>query len=194
VGKGAKRRAHQTRDGKLRCPAIVESKSKAACPFSRSRSPTRRSDLLVRQIERLRHAYAGVERRLPFTTVAICFLPDHIHALWQLPDGDADYAARWSLFKSAFSRGLAPAPTRSPSKIAKREKGIWQRRYWEHAIRDDADLERHVNSIHYNPVKHGLVTCVADWPFSSFRRYVAQGILPADWAGDSTELGGSFGQ
>src|SRR5579872_2082864 len=93
----------------------------------------RRSDLLVRHIERLRLAYAAVERRLPFTTVAICILPDHIHALWQLPDADADYASRWSLFKSAFSRGLAPSPMRSASKITKREKGIWQRRYWEHA-------------------------------------------------------------
>jgi putative transposase len=97
----------------------------------------RGNDLLVRHIERLRSAYAGVQRRLPFTTVAICILPDHIHTLWQLPDGDADYASRWSLFKSAFSRGLAPAPTRSASNITKREKGIWQRRYWEHGIRGD---------------------------------------------------------
>jgi putative transposase len=129
-----------------------------ACSFFTLALADRRSDLLVRHIERLQRAYAGVEERLPFTTVAICILPDHIHAVWQLPDGDADYASRWSLFKSGFSRGLAPAPTRSPSKIAKREKGIWQRRYWEHAIRDDADLERHVDYIHYNPVKHGLVT------------------------------------
>ena len=93
-----------------------------------------------------------------------------------------------------FSRGLAPAPTRSASKIAKREKGIWQRRYWEHAIRDDADLERHLNYIHYNPVKHGLVSRVGDWPFSSFHRYVAEGILPTDWAGDSKDLVGSFGE
>jgi REP-associated tyrosine transposase len=154
----------------------------------------RGSDLLVKQIERLRRAYANLEMRLPFETVAICILPDHIHALWQLPDGDADYAARWSLFKSAFSRGLAPAPARSASKIIKREKGIWQRRYWEHAIPGDADFEHHVNYIHYNPVKHGLVTRVADWPFSSFHRYVAEGILPADWAGDASELRGSFGE
>jgi putative transposase len=154
----------------------------------------RRSDLLVRQIERLRHAYAGVERRLPFTTVAICFLPDHIHALWQLPDGDADYAARWSLFKSAFSRGLAPAPTRSPSKIAKREKGIWQRRYWEHAIRG----RRRPRAPRQFHSRQSGETRIGDLrrrlPFSSFRRYVAQRILPADWAGDSKELGGSFGE
>jgi putative transposase len=97
-------------------------------------------------------------------------------------------------FKSAFSRGLAPAPTRSASKIRKRERGIWQRRYWEHAIRDDTDLERHVDYIHYNPVKHGLVNRVADWPFSSFHRYVAEGILPADRAGEARELTGSFGE
>ena len=83
---------------------------------------------------------------------------------------------------------------RSISKIRKREKGIWQRRYWEHAIRNDADFERHVDYIHYNPVKHGLVTRVADWPFSSFHRYVAQGILPGDWAGDASDLSGRFGE
>jgi putative transposase len=154
----------------------------------------RSSNLLVKQIERLRRAYAGTEKRLPFKTVAICILPDHIHALWQLPHGDADYAARWSLLKSGFSRGLPAAKKRSTSKIMKREKGIWQRRYWEHAIRDDADFERHVNYIHYNPVKHRLLTRVADWPFSSFHRYVAQGILPGDWAGDVTESSGDFGE
>jgi putative transposase len=154
----------------------------------------RGSKLLVRHIERLRRAYAETEKRRPFETVAICILPDHIHALWQLPDGDADYAMRWCLFKSSFSRGLPASKTRSVSKIAKREKGIWQRRYWEHVIRDDADFERHFNYIHYNPVKHGLVTRVADWPFSSFHRHVAQGILPDDWAGDVTELSGRFGE
>jgi len=152
----------------------------------------RSSDLLVRHIERLRSAYAEVEKRYPFETVAICILPDHIHALWQLPDGDADYASRLSLLKTGFSRGLPPAK-RSRSKIRKREKGIWQRRYWEHAIRNDVDLERHVDYIHYNPVKHGLVTRVADWPYSSFHRYVAQGILPGDWAGDA-RLSGRFGE
>jgi putative transposase len=135
-----------------------------------------------------------VQERRPFGTVAICILPDHIHALWQLPDGDADYASRWSLFKSTFSRKLPPAASRSASKSAKREKGIWQRRYWEHAVRDDVDLERHVDYIHYNPVKHKLVTRVVDWPHSSFHRYVEQGMLPADWAGDLRELSGSFGE
>jgi len=153
----------------------------------------RSGHLLVRHVERLRRAYAEVEKQLPFETVAIRILPDHMHALWQLPSQDADYAARWSRFKSGFSRGL-PTVKRSASKTAKREKGTWQRRYWEHAVRNDADFERHVNYIHYNPVKHGLVARVAEWPFSTFHRYVAQGMLPADWAGDAKELLGSFGE
>jgi putative transposase len=154
----------------------------------------RGSELLVRQVERLRRAYTEVKRQRPFETVAICILPDHIHALWRLPEGDTDYASRWNLLKTGFSRGLPPAKARSASKIAKREKGIWQRRYWEHAIRDDIDFERHVNYIHYNPVKHGLVKRVVDWPFSSFHCYVAQGIVPSDWAGDASELSGRFGE
>jgi putative transposase len=154
----------------------------------------RSSDLLVRHIARLQRSYATMQKRLPFDTVAICILPDHLHALWQLPESDADYSLRWSLFKSGFSRGLPSSPARSASKVAKREKGIWQRRYWEHAVRDDADFERHVDYIHYNPVKHGLVTRVADWPHSSFHRYVEQGVLPADWGGDAAQIIGNFGE
>src|SRR5271170_4366263 len=153
----------------------------------------RPSDLLLNEIDRFRRIYRNVEQRHPFETVAICVLPDHLHALWALPEGDADFSTRWSLIKSSFSRGLDSKP-RSPSKIRKREKGIWQRRYWEHAIRDDADFERHIDYIHFNPVKHGLVKRVVDWPHSSFHRYAEQGILPADWAGDGTELFGSFGE
>jgi putative transposase len=119
-------------------------------------------------------------------------LPDHLHALWALPDGDADFSTRWSLIKSAFSRGFDPTQSRSSSKVAKREKGIWQRRYWEHAIRDDADLERHVDYIHFNPVKHGYATRVSDWPHSSFHRYVEGGLLAADWGGDMRDIKGSF--
>ncbi len=154
----------------------------------------RSSDLLIREINRLRRVYAEVQTRHPFETIAICILPDHLHALWSLPDNDVDYALRWNLIKSGFSRGL-PAARRSPSKLAKREKGIWQRRYWEHAIRDDADLARHVDYIHFNPVKHGLVSCVCDWPHSSFHQYVKRGDLPIDWGGDMREMpGSSFGE
>lgn len=154
----------------------------------------RDSDLLARRVGLLRKSYAAVQRKHPFATVAICILPDHLHAIWTLPPEHADYPLRWNLIKRGFSRGLPSSDSRSSSMIAKREKGIWQRRYWEHLIRDDRDLERHVEYIHYNPVKHGHVSRVCDWPYSSFHRYVARGDLPADRGGDVRELSGSFGE
>jgi REP-associated tyrosine transposase len=153
----------------------------------------RSSHLLVDQIDRLRQAYRVVQERRPFKTIAISILPDHVHAIWALPEGDTDFSTRWGLIKSGFSRGLEARP-RSESKIAKREKGVWQRRYWEHAIRDDRDLDRHIDYIHFNPVKHGHVTRVADWPHSSFHRYVERGELAADWGGDMKDIEGSFGE
>ncbi len=156
----------------------------------------RRSSLLVDEIDRLRQAYAITRQSLPFTTLAICVLPDHLHTLWTLPPGDANYAQRWSLCKSTFSRALPADASRSASQRHKREKGIWQRRYWEHQIRDERDLQRHIDYIHYNPVKHGLVARVKDWPYSSFHRYVEQALLPHDWAGDlkPTNPAGEFGE
>jgi REP-associated tyrosine transposase len=101
---------------------------------------------------------------------------------------------RWNLIKGGFSRGLLSL-FRTPSKVTKREKGIWQRRYWEHAIRDDKDLMRHIDYIHFNPVKHALVARVGDWPHSSFHQYIKRGDLPMDWGGDMHELPGStFGE
>ncbi|EIK53301.1 hypothetical protein YO5_09540 [Stutzerimonas stutzeri TS44] len=152
----------------------------------------RRSRLLVEEIALLRQAYGQTQRARPFRTLAICILPEHLHAIWTLPEGDADFAGRWSLLKSSFSRQFPSSP-RSPSKTRKREKGLWQRRFWEHQIRDAADLQRHVDYLHFNPVKHGLVGQVADWPYSSFHRYVAKGLLPADWAGNSG-ADGAFGE
>jgi putative transposase len=153
----------------------------------------RSSDLLVREIDRLRRIYQVVQTRRPFTTDAICVLPNHLHALWSLPVDDTDFASRLMLIKSGFSRGLPATAARSVSKRTKREKDIWQRRYWEHAIRDDWDFERHVNYIHFNAVKNGLVSRVADWPHSSFHRYIERGILSADWGGDVENLTGRFG-
>jgi len=153
----------------------------------------RSSSLLVDQMDRLRQAYRMVQERRPFETVAICVLPEHLHVIWALPENDLDFSMRWSLIKSHFSRGINSQP-RSKSKISKREKGIWQRRYWEHVIRDEADLERHVDYIHFNPVKHGYVTRAIDWPYCSLRRYVAHGLLPEDWGGDIRELSGVFGE
>jgi putative transposase len=154
----------------------------------------RSSELLVQHIERLRQVYRAVQARLSFETNAIRILPDHLHAIWTLPPGDADFPSRWSQIKSGFSRGLAPAQLRSRSQVQRRETGIWQRRFWEHVIRDDADFERHVDYIHFNPVKHGYVTRACDWPYSSFHRYVKDGLLSPDWGGDLGEIQGRFGE
>jgi putative transposase len=155
----------------------------AGCFFFSVALADRRSTLLVDQISRLRQAYALTHRTLPFTTLAICVLPEHLHAVWTLPEHDSDYAGRWSLLKSSFSRGLPLAERLNRSQRQKREKGLWQRRYWEHQIRDAEDLKRHIDYLHFNPVKHGLVEQVKDWPYSSFHRHVRQGHLPPDWGG-----------
>jgi len=136
----------------------------------------------------------AVQARRPFETNAICILPDHLHAIRTLPPGDADFGSRWSQIKSGFSRERPAAQLRSRSRVLRRETGIWQRRFWEHAMRDDADFERHVDYIHSNPVKHGYVTRVCDWPYSSFHRYVRNAVLPADWGGDLAEIEGRFGE
>jgi putative transposase len=154
----------------------------------------RSSDILVRHIDRLRNAYVSAQKRFPFQTIAICILPDHLHAIWSLPPENSDFSYRWNLIKGGFSRGFPGRADRTQSKLSRREKGIWQRRFWEHAIRDDADLERHVDYIHFNPVKHGYVTRLCDWPHSSFHRFVAEGILPADWGGDVGKVVGAFGE
>jgi putative transposase len=154
----------------------------------------RTSDLLVSHIDRLRRIYASVQKQHPFESIAICVLPDHLHAVWALPPDDADFPLRWSLIKSGFSRGLAVDAPRTASKIARRERGLWQRRYWEHAIRDDRDLQKHVDYIHFNPVKHGYVSNVVDWPHSTFHRFVSKGLLPPDWGGDTQEIAGAFGE
>ena len=146
----------------------------------------RNSRLLIDEVDRLRKAFDVVRARYPFSMLAYCVLPDHLHAIWRLPGNDAAFGLRWGMIKRGFSAGLPAARFRSTSKVAKREKGIWQRRFWEHQIRDETDFERHVDYVHYNPVKHGLVKRVADWPHSSFHAYVTKGVLSPDWAGVST--------
>jgi REP-associated tyrosine transposase len=149
--------------------------------------------LLVDHIAHLRTAFRMARAARPFDMVAAVVLPDHLHCLWRLPSGDADNATRWRHVKSAFSRSLAPGERLSRRRIAKAERGIWQRRYWEHLIRDERDFAAHVDYIHLNPLKHGHVKRVADWPYSTFHRYVHRGELPTDWAGGST-TSGSFGE
>lgn len=150
----------------------------------------RKSQLLTLNVEELRSAYRRVQRDYPFETIAICVLPDHIHALWKLPPDDAAYSLRWRLIKGHFSRCFQVVDKRSTSKINKREKGIWQRRFWEHQIRDDNDLQRHVDYIHMNPVRHGYVSSPADWRYSSIHDYIQRGIIAEDWAVESSEQPG----
>jgi putative transposase len=107
-------------------------------------------------------------------------LPDHLHAIWSLPEGDADFPLRWRLIKAAFSRGLPRSEAVSTSRSYKSERGIWQRRYWEHAIRDQSDFNRHVDYIHLNPVKHGHAARAKEWPYSSYHRMVRLHGYPAD--------------
>jgi putative transposase len=159
----------------------------------------RRQRLLILPdvLSTLRSAFRTVRTEHPFRIDALVVLPDHLHTLWTLPPGDADYAIRWSLIKrqvSQSSRHFVEQP-QSTSRSKRREIGFWQRRYWEHLTRDDNDFERHIDYVHYNPVKHGLVEHVGDWPYSTFHRYVRLGMCPSDWAGgDIVDTEGDFGE
>jgi len=154
----------------------------------------RRLSLLTDHIEVLRAAFRETRLRHPFTIDAVVVLPAHLHTVWTLPDDDADFATRWRLIKSAFSRGIARSERISSSRAAKGERGIWQRRYWEHTIRNECDFARHLDYVHINPVKHGLVARVCDWAPSSFHRHVKLGNYPADWAGDQSEDRHDYGE
>ena len=147
----------------------------------------RGNQLLVQHIDLLRQAFRRVKNRHPFKIDALVVLPDHLHCIWTLPTNDADYKTRWALIKAGFSRGIPSDESRSQSRMKRGERGIWQRRYWEHVIRDERDFRRHLDYIHWNPVKHGWVNRVRDWPHSSFHAYMRRGIVAADWAGGPDE-------
>ena len=152
----------------------------------------RQRTLLVDQIDLLRQSFRYAMRAHPFQIDAIVVLPEHLHTIWTLPTGDADFSLRWRLIKTEFSRAMPYGERVSASRASKAERGIWQRRYWEHLIRDEADFSRHLDYIHFNPVKHGHVQRVQDWPWSSFHRYVAAGKMDLDWAGGNVD--GVFGE
>ncbi|MBI4697120.1 MAG: transposase [Gammaproteobacteria bacterium] len=143
------------------------------------------NDLLVREIELLRSSVRAVRSKYPFRIDAWVVLPEHMHCILTLPRGDSDFSMRWRLIKSAFSRTIPATEIRSRVRREAGERGIWQRHFWEHLIRGDEDLRRHVDYLHANPLKHGLVPRVSDWPHSTFHRYVAAGIYPVDWCGDA---------
>ncbi len=154
----------------------------------------RRRALLTAHIGLLRAAFRWVRTRHPFTLDAAVILPDHLHAIWSLPEEDADFALRWRLIKSAFSHRLPRGEPISASRAGKSERGIWQRRYWEHTLRDEDDFNRHLDYIHFNPVKHGHAARARDWPYSSFRHWVRRGAYPEDWAGEPDDETGAFGE
>ncbi|MBV5275855.1 MAG: transposase [Lamprocystis purpurea] len=129
----------------------------------------------------LREAFAHVREQRPFTIDGSVILPDHLHCIIRLPEGDTDYPGRWREIKKRFSARVDPTTN------ARNERPVWQRRHYEHAIRDDTDWRRHLDYLHYNPVKHGLAQRVQDWPWSSFKRAVARGWYEAQWGSVAPE-------
>jgi putative transposase len=131
----------------------------------------------------LREAFRYVMKKHPFKIDAFVLLPEHFHCIWTLPKDDHDFSKRWRLIKSYFSRYCNEIYKQTPleSRIKKKEQAVWQRRFWEHLLRDNDDYKRHVEYIHYNPVKHNLVTAPIDWEYSSFHRYVQERIYDKDW-------------
>ena len=170
-------------------------KHKGGCYFFTVNLAERNRSLLTDHVDELRLCMKKTQQKHPYFVEAIVILPDHLHAVWTLPPEDNDYATRWMLIKSAFSRGLPKDERINTSRLKKRERGIWQRRYWEHLIRDDHDFARHIDYIHYNPVKHGYVNHPVDWQYSSIHRFIRRGILDKNWGVDlnSEELD-SYGE
>ena len=146
------------------------------------------NDLLVRHIQSLRESVREVKSRHPFEIHGWVVLPEHFHCVLELPHGDTDYPTRLRLIKIGFSKSLPKTERRSAVRIKRGERGIWQRRYWEHLIRDEADYRAHLDYIHYNPVKHGWAKQVKDWPYSTFHRWVRQGVYPLEWGGAEGDL------
>ena len=169
-------------------PSYRRHRVEGGCYFFTVNLHDRRSDLLVAEIDALRRAVRAARARHPFHIDAWVVLPDHMHCLWTLPPGDCDFPVRWRTIKALFSRSVPRPEHRSASLVRKREAGVWQRRYWEHAIRDDRDYAMHMDYIHFNPVKHGLAARPADGPFSSFAACVTRGLYPNDWAIEGPQL------
>ena len=137
-------------------------------------------------VETIKRAFIHVKAKFPFVIDAFVLLPDHIHCVWTLPENDSDFSKRWRLIKSYYTRrcSAAQAGMLTPSMATKGERTIWQRRFWEHTIVDEDDFRKHVEYIHYNPVKHGLVKSPKDWPYSSFHRHVSEGSYSLDWGAE----------
>jgi putative transposase len=158
--------------------------------FTVNLAQRRGNRLLIDHVGALRMAFSEVKHKHPFMIDAVVVLPDHLHCIWTLPQGDSDFSTRWGLIKGHFSRQIKKGERISISREKRGERGLWQRRFWEHLIRDETDYSRHVDYIHWNPVKHGWVRYVKDWPYSSFHRHVEIGIYPENWGNgiDFTDL------
>ena len=149
--------------------------------FTVNLAERKNNHLLVEQIDLLRASFRYVKQRKAFIINAVVIMPDHLHCIWTLPPEDSDYSTRWNLLKGHFSRGIVQGERVSESRSKRRERGIWQRRFWAHLIVDQNDLNQHIDYIHWNPVKHGFVQKVADWRYSSFHQFVKQGVYPSTW-------------
>jgi len=144
----------------------------------------RKKTLLVDHINDLRAAFKKVKISHPFIIDAIVVLPEHLHTIWTLPKNDSDFSTRWRLIKSWFSKSLPRTERINSSRMDKLERGIWQRRFWEHQIQDETDYNQHMDYVYYNPVKHGYVKNVIDWHYSSFHRDVENDIYSKDWGAE----------
>jgi putative transposase len=159
--------------------------------FTVNLAQRKENQLLMTHLDELRRAFQYIKEKYPFRLDAVVILPDHLHCIWTLPLGDSDYSMRWNLLKGRFSRAIETGERISKSRKKRRERGVWQRRFWEHLIRSQEDFNRHVDYIHWNPVKHGWVKQVSDWPHSSFHSYVARGIYSSNWGCDGRS--GNYG-
>jgi putative transposase len=159
----------------------------------------RRAGILANDVARdcLREAIRHCQQRWPFRVDALVMLPDHVHAIWTMPDDDFDYSKRWGIVKKHFTQtwltlgGTEQSVT--ASRLRYRRRGVWQRRFWEHALRDERDYQTHFDYLHFNPVKHGLVKNVADWPYSSFHRWVTEGVYSDRWGSNIDDYAGLQG-
>lgn len=152
--------------------------------FTVNLAQRKENQLLMTHLDELRRAFQYIKGRYPFRLDAVVILPDHLHCTRTLPLGDSDYSTRWNLLKGRFSRAIETGERISKSRKKRRERGVWQRRFWEHLITSQEDFNRHVDYIHWNPVKHGWVKQVSDWPHSSFHGYAASGLCSSNWGCD----------
>lgn len=175
-------------------PRYLRPRAYGATVFFTVTLAERGSDLLVRSLDPLRQAVTQTRAERPFAILAWVVLPDHLHCVWRLPVNDCDFSTRWGAIKARYTRaiksrvGFHPTLSRSPSKVRKGDAGIWQRRFWEHHIRNDEDLSAHLQYCWFNPVKHGLVAHPGQWPHSSFHADVRAGRVPEGWCGHDSEI------